>query len=291
LLAEPVGLVFAVREVRDQLRHLPQLAVEGLSDREASMLLTSAGGVVLDERIRDRIVAETHGNPLALLELPLTLNAGAFEGFGAGGVSAVANGVEESFRRRILALPAETQTLLLIAAAEPLGDSILVWRAAAVQGVSPEAADAAVAEGLCEFDTRIRFRHPLVRSAAYRAGSLEARWAAHASIAEVTDGEADPDRRAWHLALASAGPDDAVADELDRSAARARARAGQAAAASPPRARARAAERSSSSATASSGPAEARARCHARRSGSASPSVTAAIDAWACRRSSRDPAR
>ncbi|MBV8217632.1 MAG: AAA family ATPase, partial [Solirubrobacterales bacterium] len=188
LLAEPVGLVFAVREAEDPLRHLPKLEIGGLRNGDASRLLTSTVRVKLDERVRDRIIAETRGNPLALLELPRGLNAGERAGFGAGGVSPVANGVEESFRRRILGLPAEAQRLLLIAAAEPLGDSVLVWRAAALRGVNAEAADAAVAEGLCEFGARVRFRHPLVRSAAYRAGSLEDRRQAHASIAAVTDG-------------------------------------------------------------------------------------------------------
>ena len=231
LLAEPVGVVFAVREMGDQLRHLPTLEVEGLRNGDAGRLLSSAARFRLDQRVRDRIIAESRGNPLALLELPRGLSPEDLAGFGIGDMPALSSGVEESFRRRILELPLETRRLLLIAAAEPLGDSILVWRAAGLQGVSPEAADPAVEEGLCEFGARVRFRHPLVRSAAYRAGSLEERRQAHASIAEATDSEADLDRRAWHLAQASAGPDDAVADALERAAARARARGGHAAAA------------------------------------------------------------
>jgi DNA-binding CsgD family transcriptional regulator/tetratricopeptide (TPR) repeat protein len=231
LLAEPVGLVFAVRDASDELRHLPELEVGGLRNGDARALLSSAVRFKLDEDVRDRIIAETRGNPLALLELPVGLTAGELAGFGKGELSALPSRVEESFRRRLAVLPQETQRLLLIAAAEPLGESLLVWAAAELQGVGNEAAAPAVEAGLCEFGARVQFRHPLVRAAAYRAGSPEERRRAHAAIAEVTDAEADPDRRAWHRALAAAGTDDAIADELERSAARARARGGQAAAA------------------------------------------------------------
>ncbi len=231
LLAEPVGLVFAAREPGDQLRHLPDLDVGGLHDGDARALLSSAVRVRLDEQVRDRIVAETRGNPLALLELPRGLSAPELAGFGTAAVSALPSRIEESFRRRIAALPEQTRRLLLIAAADPLGEPILAWRAAELQGIGAEAAAPAAEAELCEFGTRVRFRHPLVRAAAYRAGSLDERRRAHAAIAEATDAEADPDRRAWHHAHASAGPDDAVADELERSAVRARARGGQAAAA------------------------------------------------------------
>jgi len=231
LLAEPVGLVFAAREARDGLRDLPGLDVGGLRSGDARALLGSAVRFRLDEQVRDRIVAETRGNPLALLELPRSLSDTELAGFGRGGVSALPNRLEESFRRRIMALPHETRRLLLIAAADPIGEPILVWRSAELRGISTEAAEPAVEAGLCEFGVRVRFRHPLVRAAAYGAGSPDERRRAHAAIAEVTDAEADPDRRAWHQALASAGPDDVVADELERSAVRARARAGQAAAA------------------------------------------------------------
>ncbi len=231
LLAEPVGLVFAAREPGDQLRHLPDLDVGGLRDGYARVLLGSAVRVRLDEQVRDRIVAETRGNPLALLELPRDLSAAELAGFGTAAVSALPGRIEESFRRRISALPEQTRRLLLIAAADPLGEPALVWRAAELQGVSAEAAAPAAEAGLCEVGTRVRFRHPLVRAAAYGAGSPDERRRAHAAIAEVTDAKADPDRRAWHRAHACAGPDDTVADELERSAMRARARGGQAAAA------------------------------------------------------------
>ena len=232
LRAEPVGLVFAAREPTDSLRDLPALNVGGLPDGDAQALLASVVRFRLDEQVRDRIIAETRGNPLALLELPRGLSVAELAGFGTARPSSAPPGeVEESFRRRIAALPEESRRLLLTAAAEPLGDPVVVRQAAELQGISEEAAAAAVAAGLGEFGDRVRFRHPLVRSAAYRAGSLDERRRAHAALAEVTDPEADPDRRAWHHALASAGPDKAVADELERSAVRAQARGGQAAAA------------------------------------------------------------
>jgi DNA-binding CsgD family transcriptional regulator len=231
LLAEPVGLVFAAREPGDQLRHLPDLDVRGLRDGEARTLLHSAVRFKLDEQVRDRIVAETRGNPLALLELPRGLSATELAGFETAAVSALPSRIEESFRRRIAALPEQTRRLLLIAAADPLGEPVLVWRAAELQGIGAEAAAPAAEAELCEFGTRVRFRHPLVRAAAYGAGSSDERHRAHAAIAEVTDAEADPDRRAWHRARACAGPDDGVADDLERSAVRARARGGQATAA------------------------------------------------------------
>ena len=231
LLAEPIGLVFAARDPGDQLRHLRELSVVGLRNGEARALLSSAVRFRLDEQVRDRIVAETRGNPLALLELPRALSATELAGFGMGSVAALSNGIEESFRRRLMALPEETRRLLLIAAADPLGEPTVVWRAAELHGISREAGAPAEEAGLCEFGARVQFRHPLVRAAAYTAGPSDERRRAHAAIAEVTDAEADPDRRAWHRALASAGPDDEVADELERSAVRARARGGQSAAA------------------------------------------------------------
>ena len=231
LLAESVGLVFAVREVGDQLRHLPSLDVCGLRNGDARALLSSAVRFRLDDQVCDRILAESRGNPLALLELPRSISATELAGFGTGSSGALSNGLEESFRRRLAALPEETRRLLLVAAADPLGEPTIVWRAAERLGIKAEAAASARETGLCEFGARVQFRHPLVRAAAYTAAPSDERRRAHAAIAEVTDGEADPDRRAWHRALATSGPDDAVADELERSATRARARAGQAAAA------------------------------------------------------------
>jgi DNA-binding CsgD family transcriptional regulator len=231
LLAEPVGLVFAAREARDQLQHLPELEVGGLPKDDAHALLSSAVRFRLDEQVRNRIIAETQGNPLGLLELPRGLSAVELAGFGRAAVPALPGQLEDGFRRRIEALPGPTRRLLLIAAADPLGAAVLVWRAAERQGIGAAAAAPAVEAGLCEFGVQVRFRHPLVRTAAYRAGSPDDRRRAHTAIAEVTDVNTDPDRRAWHHALACAGPDAAVADELERSAARARARGGEPAAA------------------------------------------------------------
>ena len=231
LLAESVGLVFAVRERGDQLGNLPSLNVRGLRNGDARALLSSAVQFRLDDQVCDRIVAETRGNPLALLELPQGVSATELAGFGTGSVSALSNGIEESFRRRLAALPEETRRLLVIAAADPLGEPTIVWRAAAQLGITLEAGAPAQEAGLCEFGARVKFRHPLVRAAAYTAAPSDERRRAHAAIAAVTDSDVDPDRRAWHRALASAGPDDAVADELEQSAARARLRGGQAAAA------------------------------------------------------------
>ena len=196
------------------------------------MLLQSVVPFRLDERVRDRISAETHGNPLALLELPRGLGPAQLAGgFGLAGAQAVPGRIEESYRRRLGALPADTRLLLLVAAAEPVGDLVLVWAAAERLGIAASAATAAEADGLVEIGTRVRFRHPLVRSAVYRSAALSDRRAAHLALAEETDRNLDPDRRAWHLAAAAAGPDEQVAAELERSASRAQARGGMAAAA------------------------------------------------------------
>ncbi len=231
LLAEPVGLVFAAREPGEELRGLPELEVGGLENGDARALLSSAVRFLLDERIRDRIVAETRGNPLALLELPRGLTATQLAGgFGLLGARALSGRIEESFERRLNALPDDTRTLLLVAAAEPVGDPLLLWQAADRLGIGAPLA-ATETDGLLSIGGRVTFRHPLVRSAAYRAAPAEQRRAVHLALAEVTDPELDPDRRAWHLAAAAAGPDEAVALELEHSAGRAQARGGLAAAA------------------------------------------------------------
>lgn len=233
LLAEPVGLIFAVRDHgAPALAGLPELLVDGLSDTDARELLDSVILGRLDERVRDRVVAETRGIPLALLEVPRTIPAAEL----AGGFSTIAGRrsagrVEDSFTSRVRSLPDEARQLLLLAAAEPIGDAALFVRAAAHLGVAVPALAPAESAGLIEFGTRIRFHHPLVRSAAYRAASVEDRRAAHHALAEATDAVTDPDRRAWHAANAAAGPSDAVATELEASAGRAQTRGGIAAAA------------------------------------------------------------
>ena len=232
LAADPVGLVFAARDPGAELAGLPELDVDGLRDSDARALLESALAGPLDARVRDLIVAETQGNPLALLELPRGLSPAELAGgFGLPGAGPLAGRIEDSFARQLEALPDQTRRLLLLAAADPSGDLSLVWRAAGRLGIPVQAAAPAVEAGLVEFGSRVRFRHPLVRSAAYRSASLSDRQQVHAALAEVTDPQADPDRRAWHRAQAAAGPDEEVAAELERSAGRAQARGGLAAAA------------------------------------------------------------
>ena len=182
--------------------------------------------------MRDRIVAETRGIPLAILEVPRSVSATELAGgFWIAGRRSSAAAIEEGFVRRIHDLPAETQQLLLIAAAEPVGDAALFLRAAAQLGIPVDALGPAEAAGVIEFGPRMRFHHPLMRSAAYRAADLTERRVVHRALADVTDPDVDPDRRAWHAANAAAGPDDAVAAELETSAGRAQSRGGVAAAA------------------------------------------------------------
>jgi DNA-binding CsgD family transcriptional regulator len=232
--AEPVAMVFAVREpsTAQELATLPELVVEGLGEHDARSLLASGFPGGLDQQVRDRIVAETRGNPLALLELPRGLSATELAGgFGLAAAHALPGRIEESFLRRLETLPEDTRSLLLVAAAEPVGDPLLMWRAAHTLGVGNSAAAAAEEDELLAIGGRVTFRHPLVRSAIYRAASRGERQAVHLALAETTDREADPDRRAWHLAAAADGPDEEVALELERSAGRAQARGGLAAAA------------------------------------------------------------
>jgi DNA-binding CsgD family transcriptional regulator len=233
LLADAVGLVFATREVSEELSGLAEVVVGGLGEADARVLLGSALHHRVDERVRDRIVAEAHGNPLALLEWPRGLTEAELAGgFGVPPAREALSGrMEDSFVRRLAMLPAATQRFLTVAAAEPTGDPVVVWRAAARLGVGAEDVAAAVDAGWVEVAARVSFRHPLVRSAAYRSAPVAERLGAHRVLAEVTDADADPDRRAWHRALASPGPDDDVAGELERSAGRAQARGGLAAAA------------------------------------------------------------
>jgi DNA-binding CsgD family transcriptional regulator len=230
LLAESVALVFATRGPGEELTGFQELVVEGLASGDALALLGSALPVPLDERVSERLVAETRGNPLALLELPRGLSPAELAGgFGLLDAPGLSGRIEDSFRSRFAGLGAETQRLLLLAAAEPVGDPVLVWRAAGRLAIGVEAA--ADTDGLLTIGARVTFRHPLVRSAVYRAAPADGRRAVHRALAEATDPEVDPDRRAWHLAQATPGPDEGVASELERSAGRAQARGGLAAAA------------------------------------------------------------
>jgi DNA-binding CsgD family transcriptional regulator len=234
LLAEPIALIFAVRGPGDdqELAGMPGLTVTGLGLEDARMLLASAVGGRVDAQVRDRIVAETGGNPLALLQLPRGLGPGELAGgFWLPDPRPLASRIEDSFYRQFRSLPRQTRRLLLTAAAEPTGDVTLLWRAAELQGIPPDAAAAAETAGLVELGARVHFSHPLARSAVYHAASAGDRRAAHRVLAEATDPDADADRRAWHLAHAAPRPDETVAAELERSAGRAQARGGLAAAA------------------------------------------------------------
>jgi DNA-binding CsgD family transcriptional regulator len=232
LVAESVGLVFAARVPGDELAGLPELVVEGLPEADARALLAAALTGPLDAPVRDRIIAEARGNPLALLELPGGVTPAELAGgFALPDAMPLAGRIEASFRRRLDALPVDTRRLLRLAAADPVGDPVLLWQAADQLGIQAQAATPAAAAGLLEVGARVRFRHPLVRSAAYRSASLQERQQAHRALAEATDPARDPDRRAWHRAHATPGPDEDVAAELERSAGRAQARGGLAAAA------------------------------------------------------------
>jgi DNA-binding CsgD family transcriptional regulator len=232
LAADRVGLVFAARVPGEELAGLPELHVEGLPEEYARPLLESALPGPLDARVRDLIIAETQGNPLALLELPRAMTPTELAGgFGLSGATTLPDRIEDSFRRQLDALPAQTRRLLQMAAADPSGDPVLVRRAAGRLGIPVQAAAPAVEAGLVAFGTQVRFRHPLVRSAAYRSASAQDRQEVHGALAQATDPAADPDRRAWHRAEAASGPDEDVAAELERSAGRAQARGGLAAAA------------------------------------------------------------
>jgi AAA ATPase domain len=223
LLADSIALVLVTREPSEELTGFQELVLEGLRNGDARALLGSALRVPLDERVRERIVAETRGNPLALLELPRGLTPAELAGgFGLLDAPGLSGQIEDSFRRRLARLPADTRRLLLVAAAEPVGDPVLVWRAADRLGIAVPAASET--DGLLAIGASVTFRHPLVRSSVYRAASLEDRRAVHRALADATDPEVDPDRRAWHLAQATPGPDEDVAAELERSAGRAHAR-------------------------------------------------------------------
>jgi DNA-binding CsgD family transcriptional regulator len=234
--AERLALVFGLRDPVAHVVHpfvgLPELRLEGLGDSDARALLADAFHAPLDDRVRERIVAEARGNPLALLELPRSVQPAQLAGgFELPDVLSVPRRVEESFQRRSTSLPADTQMLLLVAAAEPTGDTALLWRAAEHLAISRQAAEPAESAGLLEIDTRVRFHHPLVRSAVYRAAPPPDQRRAHGALAAATDPQSDPDRRAWHRARAVQGTGEDAAADLERSADRARARGGFAAAA------------------------------------------------------------
>jgi hypothetical protein len=234
LQAESVIVLFAERDQDrpTELTGLPELALRPLSDADARDLLALSTPGRLDERVRQRIIDEARGNPLALLELPRGVSSASLAGgFAVADSLPLVSRVEGSFRRRVNRLPEETQRLLLLGAAEPTGDPVLLWKAAAVLGLPIEAAAPAEAADLIAVGTRVAFRHPLLRSAIYAAASADRRRNTHRALAEAIDAERDPDRRAWHQAHAALAPDEKVALELELSAGRAQARGGIAAAA------------------------------------------------------------
>jgi DNA-binding CsgD family transcriptional regulator len=232
LQAESVVLLAGTREAAGKYGRLPELVVDGLRDADARALLGSAIPGRLDERVADQLLVEAHGNPLALLELPRGLSPAQLAGgFGLPRALSLSGKIEESFINRLEALPEDTQQLLLVAAAEPTGDPALLWRAAERLGIADAVLFPAESARLLEVDGRVRFRHPLARSAVYRAATPHQRRRVHRALAEVTDAQLDPDRRAWHLAEATAGPDEDIAIELEQAAGRAQARGGLAAAA------------------------------------------------------------
>lgn len=235
LRVEHVAMVFAARDSDDEpaMAGLPELVLRGLTRRDAAELLDASVPGVLDTAVRERILAESHGNPLALLELPRGLSAAelAFGAVSAAGTTPVIHRLEQSFLRRLSPLPPQARRLLLVAAAEPVGDVPLLWRAVQRLGIRPDAASAAEAAGLIELRDGALFRHPLVRSAVYRSATPAQRREVHGALAAVTDPDTDPDRRAWHRAYAALNPDETVAAELEESADRALAHGGVGAAA------------------------------------------------------------
>ena len=232
LLAERIALLFATRDADGAFSRFPLLAVGPLGRRDARALLQSVLPAALDESVLERIVAETGGNPLAILELPRGLTPAQLAGgFGLSAAVPLSTGIERSFMRRLSKLPRDARRLLLLAAAEPVGDPALLWRAAQLLGIAETVAQTVESEGLLTLDGTVVMRHPLVRSVVYKAVDSTERREIHRALAEATDPQIDPDRRAWHRAQAAAVPDEEVAAELQRSAVRAQARGGFAAAA------------------------------------------------------------
>ena len=227
---ESVGLIFATQLASEELSGLPELHLDGLSDADARTLLDRALNSPLDPVIREQIVTESRGNPLALMELPRGITPAQLAGgFALPAVMPVASCLEDSFMRRLEALPPATKEILQLAAADPVGEPSVRWDAAARLGLDPGAATPAIEAGLIDFGTRVQFRHPLIRSVVYRSTSVADKRNIHRALAEATDPRLDPDRRAWHRAQAAPGPDEAVAAELEGSAERALARGGVAA--------------------------------------------------------------
>ncbi|MEV5572058.1 LuxR family transcriptional regulator [Spirillospora sp. NPDC052269] len=229
--AEGIAIVLGMRTVGEVFAGLPRLVVEGLGRDDALELLRLSAPGGLDRRVRDQLIAESRGNPLALRELPRALSPAEIAGgFSLTGSMPLENRIEQSLVAQLESLPESTRLLLLLAAAEPTGDAALLWRASAALGLGAEDFDAAEDADALTVGTRVGFRHPLVRSAVYRAASPDDRRRVHAALADATGVDQDPDRWAWHRANATLRPDEEVAAALERSAERARTRGGAAAA-------------------------------------------------------------
>jgi DNA-binding CsgD family transcriptional regulator len=228
LAAVPVGLLFATRGLNEDLAGLPALELPGLRAADARALLGSALTGPFDPRIRDQVVAEAHGNPGMLLDLPKAASPAKLAG-GFGLLCAIppestgTDSIDDSVLRQCRNLPAESRRLLLLAACEPTGDPVVIWQAAARSGISTAAAEPAVETGLVEFGMRARFAQPRARHAVYWSATVVDRREAHRALAEATDPCVNPDGRAWHRAQSAAGPDEGIAGELERFADRARA--------------------------------------------------------------------
>jgi AAA ATPase domain len=235
LPAATVAIMIAARDTGGdgELAGLPELRLAGLSTEDAGTLFDSVVTGPTDPAVRDRIIAETRGNPLALLELPRAWTAAELvEGLAESARVTLTGQLELAFAKRLGELPPDTQTFLALAAAEPKGDPALLWSAAQQLGLDWGAASPAERAGLIEFGPRVYFRHPLVRATAYRAAPVRKRLEVHRALAEVTDPIRDADRRAWHRACSTVTHDEGIAVELERSAGRAKARGGLLAAAS-----------------------------------------------------------
>ena len=232
VLAEKIAVFFAARELDTGLAALPTLQLQPLGQNDARNLMRSVMPGPIDERVLERLVVETHGNPLAVVEFPRGLAPAQLAGgFALPAALPLTTRIEENFARRLDGLSTQARRLLLLASAEPTGDPALLWRAARTLDIPESAGQALEAEGLLALSDGVVFRHPLVRSAAYGSAEPEERRQTHRVLAEAIDPQLDPDRRAWHRAQAAVAPDEHVAVELERSAARAQARGGLAAAA------------------------------------------------------------
>ena len=234
--ADPVAMVFAARDTDDRTfapEAVPVLRLEGLDATSVRALLAeNAKGVVAAE-VTDRLLAETGGNPLALVELPTGLSDAQL----AGSVPLPSQlmltaGVERVFLDRSRRLTAAAQTLMLIAVADDTGQLATVQRAAAILRVPPDSVPEAERSGLIVIsgDT-VTIRHPLVRSAVYQAATANERREVHRALADALDSLEDSDRATWHRAAAADGPDDVLVAALDQVGARAERRGGYRAAA------------------------------------------------------------